>query len=232
MNKRILSVLIIFCTVTFSYVMIQLSIKRYEHKVYINNNIDDNYTSNKTINQNKRKLEKQDINKYKNDKSSSKNKGIEENKEIIKENQKSIVKNNESNKKKLEQQENNNKVNDNNEVNDNMNTPRDEQVNVENSRSDLKVQEHKKKQPFFKVPTKDIRDNLTLRDKQKLILLARKLSPFDYSRIRMDLHCEDEEQGVRDAIILARQRLSHEDYQNIRNILEKFINIELIEKES
>lgn len=94
------------------------------------------------------------------------------------------------------------------------------------------IEEDMMEVPVFKVSTNVIRKELTFKDKQKLLVMASKLSSFDYCRIKKDLYCPDAEEGVKDALLLARERLSEKDYEKVKKILDRFINIDAIENEN
>lgn len=104
----------------------------------------------------------------------------------------------------------------------------DESFYIENE----DIEEDKIEVPVFKVSTDVIRKELTFKDKQKLLVMASKLSPFDYGRIKKDLYCPDAEEGVKDALLLVRERLSDKDYEKVKDILDRFINVDAIENEN
>lgn len=82
----------------------------------------------------------------------------------------------------------------------------------------------------FKVSKEEIKDKLTLSDKQKILSVARKLSPSDYEKINQYINNEDGDQGVIDAVKLLRDRLSDKDYEKIKEVAGKFLNMEVVEK--
>lgn len=82
----------------------------------------------------------------------------------------------------------------------------------------------------FKVSREEIKDKLTLLDKQKILSVARKLSPSDYEKINQYINNEDGDQGVIDAVKLLRDRLSDKDYEKIKEVAGKFLNMEVVEK--
>lgn len=82
----------------------------------------------------------------------------------------------------------------------------------------------------FKVSREEIKDKLTLSDKQKILSVARKLSPSDYEKINQYINNEDGDQGVIDAVKLLRDRLSDKDYEKIKEVAGKFLNMEVVEK--
>lgn len=82
----------------------------------------------------------------------------------------------------------------------------------------------------FKVSREEIKDKLTLSDKQKILSVARKLSPSDYEKINQYINNEDGNQGVIDAVKLLRDRLSDKDYEKIKEVAGKFLNMEVVEK--
>lgn len=82
----------------------------------------------------------------------------------------------------------------------------------------------------FKVSKEEIKEKLSLSDKQKLLLVARKLSPSDYEKINQYIGNEGDEQGIIDAIKLLRDRLSDKDYEKIKEVAGKFLNMDVVEK--
>lgn len=84
--------------------------------------------------------------------------------------------------------------------------------------------------PVFKVSKEEIKEKLSLSDKQKLLLVARKLSPSDYEKINQYISNEGDEQGIIDAIKLLRDRLSDKDYEKIKEVAGKFLNMDVVEK--
>lgn len=77
--------------------------------------------------------------------------------------------------------------------------------------------------PVFKVSTDVIRKEVTLKDKQKLFMIATKLSPKDFIKIKEYLYWEDEEEGTSRIINLIKNKLSNEDYEKVKSILGKYI---------
>lgn len=206
MGKKIISALIVVFTITFSYFMIRLNVQqRGETKVNeyseINNNITDSKDKEETQSHN---VKNSDI-EYKTQKDEDDEESIENNEYDIVENDTEDTRTeNEDDHEELEDED-------------------------KNTDSQDKKEAYVQKQELFKVSTADIRKKLTLRDKQKLMLLARKLSPFDYSRIKKDLYAENQEEGVKDALRVAKKRLSDEEYNEVKEILEEFINMDLVD---
>lgn len=82
----------------------------------------------------------------------------------------------------------------------------------------------------FKVESSKIVENLSLSEKTKLLLLRRKISPVDYAQINNYLLDENTSRGIINTFILLKARLSDEDYNNVKDIASKYINIECIEE--
>lgn len=83
----------------------------------------------------------------------------------------------------------------------------------------------------FKVHTSKILDGLTFDEKKQLFLLGSKLNVRDYIKIKDYLYAKDQEQGVLDAIFLMKERLSKEDYDKVKEISERFIDMDRAEEE-
>lgn len=80
-----------------------------------------------------------------------------------------------------------------------------------------------KEAPVFKVSTDTIRKEVTLGDKQRLFVIATKLSPYDFAKIREYLYWKDEEEAVRRIIALIKEKLDYEDYEKVKSILGRYI---------
>lgn len=85
--------------------------------------------------------------------------------------------------------------------------------------------------PVFKVASSEILASLSLLDKEKLLVIGSKLSPLDYARIKEHLYMKDRAEGVKKAVLLLKERLSREDYKKVKDIMDTYINMEVIEKE-
>lgn len=85
--------------------------------------------------------------------------------------------------------------------------------------------------PVFKIASSEILASLSLLDKEKLLVIGSKLSPLDYARIKEYLYMKDRDEGVKKAILLLKERLSREDYKKVKDIMDAYINMEVIEKE-
>ncbi|QGU94151.1 hypothetical protein GOM49_02465 [Clostridium bovifaecis] len=77
--------------------------------------------------------------------------------------------------------------------------------------------------PVFKVSTDVMREEVTLRDKQKLFIIATKLSPYDFAKIREYLYWKDEEEAARRIIALIKEKLDYKDYEKVKSILGRYI---------
>ena len=86
----------------------------------------------------------------------------------------------------------------------------------------------KKDTAVFKVSKGDIQDMLSLSDKQKIFAIAIKLSASDYSRIKGYLEDGDDESIVK-ALRLLKDRLSEKDYEKLKTVADKFVNMDVVE---
>lgn len=106
-----------------------------------------------------------------------------------------------------------------------------EESNEDDTKNDTSIDNGDKNDTqVFKVAKEEIKDKLTLSDKQKILSVARKLSPSDYEKINKYINNEDGDQGVIDAVRLLRDRLSDKDYEKIKEVAGKFLNLEVVEK--
>ena len=81
----------------------------------------------------------------------------------------------------------------------------------------------------FKVSKWRVQDSLTLLDKEKLLSVVMKLSPVDYKKITQYLQNGSNE-DIKNTIKLLRERLSDKDYKKIMEVAQKFINIDVVER--
>lgn len=89
---------------------------------------------------------------------------------------------------------------------------------------------NKKDIPVFKVATYEIKNNLTMSDKRKLLKVATKLNIKDYTKIKDFLYADNQKEGILNAIYLLEERLDEEDYQNVREIADRFVDMDKVEK--
>jgi len=78
----------------------------------------------------------------------------------------------------------------------------------------------------FKVSKNSI--SISSKEKLKLLLIYKKLDKDDEKRITEFLSEEDED-SVKNIFHLLRDRLSDDDYQSVRNITSRFINLDVAE---
>lgn len=83
--------------------------------------------------------------------------------------------------------------------------------------------------PVFKVSRAEINDSLTLSDKAKLLSIASKLSAVDYEKVRKYLESGTDE-DVKKAIKLLKERLSEKDYDRVKEVAKKVINMDVVEQ--
>jgi hypothetical protein len=162
------------------------------------------------------------VNKNQNDiveknKSSDAKNGVEKNLDDVK-NQNSIEENN-TNESLTDQ----NSQQDNNTVEDNNNTVEEsdssENDNKENEKSNV---------PVFKVSKNEIMDKLSFIDKAKILAISKSLSPGDFNKLQEDINDNDEKKGMTNAVQLLKTRLSEDDFDNMKNIASKFINLDAL----
>lgn len=83
--------------------------------------------------------------------------------------------------------------------------------------------------PVFKVSKSKIKDSLTLSDKEKLLSIATKLSAVDCEKVNKYLETGSDK-DIKSTIKLLKSRLSDKDYEKVRVVAEKFINMDAVEK--
>ena len=85
-------------------------------------------------------------------------------------------------------------------------------------------------QSVFKVATSEIQDNLTASDKIKLLYVSLQLGKEDYKKVEEYLYAKDAEEGVLKALKLLQRDLSKKEYEKVRKIAGKFIDMDAAEK--
>lgn len=82
--------------------------------------------------------------------------------------------------------------------------------------------------PVFKVARCEAINKLSVKDKVTLLLISKSLSKEDYNAIQQDLSDEDAQKGVSNAIRLLKNRLSSKDFDKIKEIASKVINLDTL----
>lgn len=103
-----------------------------------------------------------------------------------------------------------------------------EKTSQESSSSIAKKEEAKS---VFKVNYKSIEDSLSSMDKAKLLFIENKLSTVDEGRVKDYLSDNDHEEGVKKVYKLLKQRLNEDDFNKVKEILERYINIDVVENQ-
>ena len=85
-------------------------------------------------------------------------------------------------------------------------------------------------QAVFKVSTGKILGSLTTSDKIKLFYVSMHLDKEEYKKVEKYLYAEDAEDGVLKALKLLREDLSEKEYEKVRKIAGRFINMDMAEK--
>ena len=91
-------------------------------------------------------------------------------------------------------------------------------------------EEKQNEQSVFKVSTGRIMENLTSTDKIKLLYISIKLGKDNYKKVEEYLYAKDAENGVLNALKLLKENLSEKEYEKVRIIAGKFIDMEAAEK--
>lgn len=95
------------------------------------------------------------------------------------------------------------------------------------------VSNEEKEEPVitvFKVDKNTIMDKLSVSEKMKLINLSKKLSVIDYGRIKEYLESGEEYDSAVAIFRILKSRLTNDDYEEIKEILTPYIDLEKIEK--
>lgn len=141
-----------------------------------------------------------------------------------------------------------NKNSDKNEAKDNLNSKEDSDNKVNKNKierdereNDKNLLEGKITNPnnvsgkrdiqVFKINKSDIPEKLSFSEKGKLLYISRKLSSIDYGKINECLNSTNDEKAVKETLHILKLRLSEDDYNEVKNIMSRFINnIEYFEK--
>ncbi|MGK0468256.1 hypothetical protein [Clostridium sp.] len=99
-----------------------------------------------------------------------------------------------------------------------------------NSLEDYNYTNEQNEQSVFKVSTGKIMENLTSTDKIKLLYISIKLGRDNYKKVEEYLYASDAENGVLKALKLMKDNLSEKEYEKVRIIAGKFIDMEEAEK--
>jgi hypothetical protein len=81
----------------------------------------------------------------------------------------------------------------------------------------------------FKVESYTIEDMLSFSEKARLLTVAAKISPVDYAKISNYLYDENTSRGIINTFSLLKTRLNANDYEKVRDIAEKYMDVECIE---
>jgi len=87
----------------------------------------------------------------------------------------------------------------------------------------------KEEQSVFKVSTVKIQENLSNSDKLKLLYISLKLGKENYKKMEGYLYAKDTEKGVLKALKLLKDDLSIKEYEKVRKIAGKFIDMDAVE---
>lgn len=93
--------------------------------------------------------------------------------------------------------------------------------------SDVDLDDYKS---VFKVDSRTIVNSLSMMDKLKLLSISSKLSKVDYKKIDGYLKEDNAEEGVKKAYKVLKEKLNDKDMNKIKEILENYIDVNIIEK--
>lgn len=103
---------------------------------------------------------------------------------------------------------------------------------VDNHYSEKKISEevisHSKS--IYKINKDEVLDKLTDTDKGELEKIIYKLSSFDIGKIKKYIQDDNEEMGIVNAFKVLKTRLSLKDYERIKDICSRFLDIDELEK--
>ncbi|MCB2359610.1 hypothetical protein [Clostridium estertheticum] len=88
----------------------------------------------------------------------------------------------------------------------------------------------KNEKAVFKVSASKIEENLTTSDKIKLLYVGMKLDKEEYKKVKEYLYAKDVEGGVLKALKLLKKDLSEKEYDKVRKVAGRFIDMNLAEE--
>ncbi|MEK6265405.1 MAG: hypothetical protein N2B06_11660 [Clostridium sp.] len=103
-------------------------------------------------------------------------------------------------------------------------------VDIEETAWDKNIENEQNEQSVFKVSTGKIMESLTPTDKIKLLYISIKLGKDNYKKVEEHLYATDAENGVLKALKLLKENLSEKEYEKVRIIAGKFIDMEAAEE--
>ncbi|WP_238885830.1 hypothetical protein [Clostridium sp. YIM B02551] len=83
---------------------------------------------------------------------------------------------------------------------------------------------------IFKVDKSTIESKMSLTSKAKLLFYAKRLSNFDFARIKQILASDDEVNGAKEIFRILKSRLNSNEYNEVKGILNPYINTDKIEQ--
>lgn len=89
--------------------------------------------------------------------------------------------------------------------------------------------EQRKKNQVIKVPVDEIVSCLSISEKGKLFTISRKLSNEDYTKFQEYLGYKNQKFGMRKALEIIEAKLPQEEVEEVKAILSKFMDMEVIE---
>lgn len=98
-----------------------------------------------------------------------------------------------------------------------------------NKNKDLQLEDYPDSAAVFKVESSTIEDNLSLVEKAKLLTVVAKISPLDYATISNYLYDENSARGIINTFSLLKKRLSERDYEKVRDLASKYMDVNCIE---
>lgn len=87
----------------------------------------------------------------------------------------------------------------------------------------------KNEKSVFKVSASKIKENLTTTDKIKLLYVSMELNKEDYKKVQGYLYDKNAEDGVLKALKLLKKDLSENEYDKVRKVAGRFIDMNLAE---
>ncbi len=149
---------------------------------------------------------------------------------------KNIDINNDDNKEEKDKKEdiNDKSLNDNtktskNYLNNSYNEENKKDKNSNSTSTNKKEETQATNAKIFNINKEDIMGKLSLAEKTKLLTVVNKISTVDVEKIKDSLKKNGEKEGITEVVRVLKRRLKSDDYNEIKNILSPYINIDFLE---
>lgn len=107
----------------------------------------------------------------------------------------------------------------------------EDDLNIKNDKINVTNEDKKKKTSIIKDPTKTVGENMLNDDKEKINEYKNKLSVIDSALVDEYMESKDDENSIKEMVRIFKGRLGEGDYNSFKLILNKYIDVNSVEKE-